>query len=69
MSVTEVTTREEYKENLRDELSLMDKDELKSFAKEHGIKLYTTQYSRMLQRIIDIMTVREFHGDAFRDKR
>lgn len=61
-------TRAEYKENLKEELYLMDKDELKAYAKKNGVRLYTTVPDKMVQVIADTMTSREFHGDAFRSK-
>lgn len=59
-------TRAEFKENLRNELSGMTAQELKMYAKEHYIKLYTVVPDRMVSAIVESMANRMFHGDAFR---
>lgn len=61
-------TREEYKKNLTNELSGKSYEELKDYAKEHGVRLYSKVPYKMLSSIVQIMTEREFHGDAFRVK-
>ena len=59
-------TRKEHKENLRNELSEMTAQELKQYARAHYIKLYTVVPDKMVDAIVESMTNREFHGDAFR---
>lgn len=56
-----------YKANLRAELEPMDKDELKKYAKEHGVTLYTTVKAKMIDAIVSVLNGRYFHGWAFRD--
>ena len=60
-------TREEYRNNLRAELADMDKDELKAYAKKNYVRLYSSVPDNMVSTIVEAMTNREFHGDAFRD--
>lgn len=44
----------------------MNKEELKQYAKENGIRLYTSVEEKMRKHIKDVKHVRETHGDAFR---
>lgn len=48
-------------------LDEMNKDELKQYAKEHGIRLYTTVEKKMRNYIKSVQYTREHHGDAFRE--
>ncbi len=48
------------------DLEKMNKDELKMYAKEKGIRLFTTVPEKMRERIKEVEYVREHHGDAFR---
>ncbi len=59
-------TRVEYKEQLRKQLEGMDVKELKAFAREHGVRLYSKVPYNMVGSIVEVMTSREFHGDVFR---
>lgn len=61
-------TREEYKVDLTNELRSKDARELTAYARERKIRLFTKVPSRMISTIVEAMTVREFHGDAFRGK-
>lgn len=60
-------TRQEYKEGIIKELEGMGKNELKAYARNHYVRLYTTVPDKMVQVIANTMTEREFHGDAFRE--
>lgn len=48
------------------DLDKMNKDELKKYAKEKGIRLFTTVPEKMREKIKVTEYVREHHGDAFR---
>lgn len=61
-------TREEYRTQLTNSLSGRDYYELREYARAHHIKLYTRVPDKMVYLIVEAMTSREFHGDAFRDK-
>lgn len=50
------------------ELENMTREELKEYAKDKGIRLYTTVPEKMVAYIKQVEHVREIHGDAFRDK-
>ena len=57
--------RQEYADKLRLELSDKSKEDLKKYAREKGIKLHTKVLSKMLDAIVEISTVREYHGAAY----
>ena len=44
----------------------MTKEELKQYAKEKGIRLYTSVPDKMREIIKQVEYIREHHGDAFR---
>ena len=44
----------------------MNKEELKKYAKEKGIRLYTSVEDKMRKHIKQVEHVREYHGNAFR---
>lgn len=47
-------------------LEEMTKDELKQYAREHNIRLYTSVPAKMREVIRNVEHLRETHGDAFR---
>ncbi len=47
-------------------LEKMNRDELKKYAKENGIRLYTTVPEKMREKIREVEHMRAHHGDAFR---
>lgn len=47
-------------------LENMNKEELKQYARDNGIRLYTSVPERMRKRIKEVEYVRKHHGDAFR---
>ena len=49
------------------DLELMDRDELKAYARAEGIRLYTVVPEKMRKQIREIEYTRAHHGDAFRD--
>ncbi len=56
------------KKNLsRSELQKMSRQELKEYARQRGIRLYTVVPEKMIERIISVEYSRATHGDAFRE--
>ncbi len=56
------------KKNLsRSELQKMSRQELKEYARQKGIRLYTTVPEKMIAKIREVEHVRATHGDAFRE--
>lgn len=49
-----------------EELERMSKEELRQYAREKGIKLYSAVAEKIRQRIYSVEYSREHHGDAFR---
>lgn len=49
------------------DLELMDRDELKQYARAKSIRLYTVVPEKMRKQIREIEYTRAHHGDAFRD--
>lgn len=57
--------REMSKDQIRDILVTMDKDQLKQVAREQGIKLYTVVPEKMRTQMCSTIYSRLHHGDAF----
>lgn len=49
------------------DLDLMDRDELKEYARVKGIRLFTVVPEKMRKRIREVEDARARRGDAFRD--
>ncbi len=49
------------------DLELMDRDELKAYARAKGIRLYTVVPEKIRKKIREIEYARAHHGDAFRN--
>lgn len=54
------------KEQIMEILLTMDKSQLKQYAREAGIKLYTKVETKMRAVMRDVIYTRLHHGDAFR---
>ena len=65
MNLSDAIANDEQK--IRTELQYASYDELKAYAREHGIRLYTKVPSKMLNIIAETQARRMHHGDAFRD--
>lgn len=48
------------------DLEKMNKDELKKYARENGIRLFSTVPKKMREKIREVEYVRTNHGNAFR---
>lgn len=51
------------------QLEEMTREELKAYAKDRGIRLYTVVPEKMIKIIREVEHVREIHGDAFRESK
>ena len=51
----------------RNELESMTVQQLKEYAKTNGIRLYTVNRDKIINKILEVEHVRSTHGDAFRN--